>query len=339
MKAVAAFVVFTVLVAVASASSDLEAQFKAFVGEHSKVYADEQEYQLRFRIFKANMKTAAFYQANDAGTALYGVTPFSDMTPDEFRIARLVPAIDAGDAKNSCLAHGVRMPELRNDPTPTSVDWRDKNAVTPVKNQGGCGSCWTFSTTGNIESQWFLAGHPLISLSEQQIVDCDHTCSDVGDPPQVVCDSGCEGGWPWAAMKGIMDAGGIELESAYPYKGVDGSCMFDSTKVVAKISNYTCLPTDEDQIAAYVAQNGPVSIALNAGWLQFYIGGISNPLLCDAKTLDHAVLIVGYGVKGDKPYWIVKNSWGQGWGEKGYFEMIRGKGRCGLNNAVSSALI
>jgi cathepsin F len=150
-----------------------------------------------------------------------------------------------------------------------------------------------------------------VSLSEQQIVDCDHSCSQVGDPPQVICDSGCQGGWPWAAMYGVMQSGGIMSETDYPYtvrfpaprdsrhmicwsdvgpvQGEDGTCQYQSGKAAVHIANYTCLPTDEDQIAAYVAQSGPVSVALNAGHLQFYLGGVSDPLFCDSKHLDHAV--------------------------------------------------
>jgi len=210
-----------------------------------------------------------------------------------------------------------------------SVDWRQKGAVTPVKNQGACGSCWAFSTTGDVEGTHFLATGNLVSLSEQDLVDCDHNG-----------DQGCNGGLPTQAMQSIIDAGGIESEDAYPYEGRDGTCTFDKSKVAVKISNYTCVAPDEAQMKAFIEKNGPVSIGINANTLQFYMGGIADPfdILCSPKHLDHGVLIVGYGVENSKPFWIVKNSWGQGWGEKGYFRIIMGKNKCGLANMVSHSI-
>ncbi len=167
----------------------------------------------------------------------------------------------------------------------------------------------------------------LISLSEQNLVDCDHEC-DPKDPQS--CDGGCNGGLMLNALEYIKK-NGIETESDYPYQGYGATCKAASGKVATYVNGSIQLPTDEQQIKAYLYEHGPLAVALNAGWLQFYFGGISDPIICNPKHLDHGVLIVGYGVEGSKPYWIglsftflflhflpcfvlVKNSWGSGWG-------------------------
>jgi len=199
-----------------------------------------------------------------------------------------------------------------------------------VKNQGQCGSCWSFSTTGNVEGIHFLAGNKLISLSEQQLVDCDKV------------DQGCDGGLPSNAYQYIMSAGGIELESVYPYTAEDGACSFNKGDVVATIKSWASVSTDETKIADYLVANGPLSIGINAEWMQTYTSGISDPWFCDPSELDHGVLIVGFGIgeewDGATPFWIIKNSWGADWGENGYYRIIRGKEKCGLNTMVTSSI-
>ena len=134
------------------------------------------------------------------------------------------------------------------------------------------------------------------------------------------------------AMSTVVTAGGLESEADYPYTGMGGQCQFDKSKVAASITSWECLPqSDEKNMAAYVSTHGPLSIAINAGPMQFYLGGIANPLFCSPSGLDHGVAIVGYGTEGSKDYWIIKNSWGTGWGEKGYYRIVRGHGKCGLD--------
>lgn len=178
-----------------------------------------------------------------------------------------------------------------------------------------------------MEGQWFLAGHPLTEFSEQQLVDCD------------TVDQGCNGGLPSNAYEYIIKAGGIETEDNYPYTAADGTCAFSASKVAAKISNWTAVSTDEDQIAAFLVAHGPLSIGINAEWMQLYSHGISDPLFCNPKSLDHGVLLTGYGVESGKNFWTIKNSWGPDWGEKGYYRIIRGKGKCGMNTMVTSASV
>jgi len=221
-----------------------------------------------------------------------------------------------------------------------------------VKNQGQCGSCWTFSATGAIEGQWFLKGNNLTSFSEQQIVDCSHGCCDV-PPYGNVCNQGCAGGWQWSAYNDIVSWGGLERESDYPYNGMTGQCQMVKSKLMAPIKNYTCLsgatgPATDQQMMTYIYEKGPISIALDATLLQSYYGGIIDPFFpsweCDPTQLDHALLIVGWGQERNwigemTPYWYVKNSWGSDWGDSGYFLIGQGDNLCGINNAVSAPIM
>ncbi|XP_064602500.1 cathepsin L-like [Liolophura sinensis] len=296
--------------------------FKEFQMKHGKFYDSPQEEDQRYKIFCANVKKAAEYQAQDQGTARYGVTQFSDLTEEEFKAYRSKPwdLTPMADMKMAAPLQGS---------FPKSFDWRDHGAVTPVKNQGACGSCWAFSVTGNVEGMWHNKKGNLISLSEQELVDCDKV------------DQGCEGGLPANAYKQIIKLGGLETETKYKYTGHDGSCHFSKSLAKVYINSSIAISSDENQMAAWLSQNGPISIGINAFAMQFYMGGISHPwkFLCNPSKLDHGVLIVGYGQKGNKPYWIIKNSWGPHWGEKGYYYVYRGAGVCGLNTACTSAIV
>jgi len=182
------------------------------------------------------------------------------------------------------------------------------------------------------------------------IVDCSTAC--VEEMGELVCNQGCNGGWMWSAMTDIMGWGGLETEEAYPYtsgEGASGPCKMDNSTntLLAKISNYTCIGTNETIMAVNLVSRGPLSIAMNSTLLDDYDYGIIDPYFpdyeCSGAWLDHALLIVGYGtessVLGDTPFWIVKNSWGEDWGENGYFRIYRGDGVCGINNAVTCAIL
>jgi len=271
--------------------------------------------------------------------ATYAPNQFADLSVDEFRFMYLMnkTSTPTQTIAISCLANGVTAEAAGYRPgaVPTSWDWRQEGAVTNVKNQGDCGSCWTFSATANIEGQYFLTNAgPLTSFSEQQIVDCDTTCE------------GCNGGWMIDAFMWLADNGGQETLAAYPYEGVDQKCKFEPSKAVAFLQGYFNVSSNETIMAQVVYQTGPLSVAADASSWQFYFGGIFKPLFCGhtVASLDHGITIVGYGNATDifgttEDYWIIKNSWGADWGEAGYIKLFRGDGECGINLAVSSAVM
>ncbi|KAF5396792.1 hypothetical protein PHET_09789 [Paragonimus heterotremus] len=293
--------------------------YEQFKRDYGKVYANEDD-QKRFTIFKDNLVRAQQYQEQEQGTAKYGVTKFSDLTPEEFEAKYLGLRIDKQ-------VDGVQLNDLKA--APERVDWRDKGAVGPIEDQGTCGSCWSFSVVSNIEGQWFLKTGHLVSLSKQQLVDCDRM------------DHGCAGGYPPYTYKEIIRMGGLELESDYPYIGWSQRCRMDSSKLFAKIDDSIVLEADEEKQAAWLAEHGPMSTCLNADHLHLYQYGIIHPskASCSPEGLNHAVLTVGYGTENGVPFWAVRNSWGSGWGEDGYFRIYRGDGTCGIDQLTTSAII
>nr|ABF46642.1 papain-like cysteine proteinase [Pachysandra terminalis] len=311
-----------------------EHHFSSFKKRFGKAYTSCDEHDRRFGVFKANLRRAKRNQILDP-SAVHGVTQFFDLTPAEFRRTYL------GLKRLRLPADTHEAPILPTNDLPADFDWRDHGAVTPVKNQGSCGSCWSFSATGALEGANFLATGKLVSLSEQQLVDCDHVC-DSEDPSS--CDSGCNGGLMTSAFEYTLKAGGLEREEDYPYTGTDHSkCKFDKTKIAVSASNFSVVSLDENQIAANLVTNGPLAIGINAMFMQTYIGGVSCPYICSKRLLDHGVLLVGYGSAGfapirfkEKPYWIIKNSWGESWGEKGYYKICRGRNICGMDSMVSA---
>lgn len=321
--------------------------FEMWMREHNKTYVRAGEKEMRFQNFLKSIERIEKLNKKHT-SAKFALNKFSDQTPEEFFRARTGPKYPAAALARSCLAKGVTAERQDTSSLPTSFDWRDQKKVTRVKDQGQCGSCWAFSTIGNIESQWAIKGHPLTEFSEQLIVDCSHAC--VNEPPYGnVCNQGCDGGWQWSAFTDVVSWGGVETETQYPYTGEDGNCQLNNKLLTAKITNYTCLTdpnhsgVDENQMAAVLVAKGPLSIAMDATPLMDYDSGVLNPTSDDCTTdqLDHALLIVGFAHDSSSglDYWSVKNSWSNTWGEQGYFRIVRGQGACGINNAVSIAVM
>jgi len=292
--------------------------FNDYIQKFNKKYTNE-EYATRLSNFQESVRRIAY--ANSGHGAQFALNKFSDMSTDEFKNTVLMKntlgQVDTRDAK----------PFTPVGDLPTSFDWREKGGVTAVKDQGQCGSCWAFSATEAIESANLLAGkvNTNISLSPQQIVDCDHDFV-----------FGCDGGRPSAGYAYIIKVGGQEGIDDYPYTAKTGSCAFDASDIEASISTYKSIPHDESSLQQELVNLGPLSICLDAAHWQDYSSGVLSPTQCCSYgicMLDHCVQLVGYNTTGN--YWLVRNSWGTDWGENGYIELEMGHNTCGLLDEVT----
>jgi cathepsin L len=282
---------------------------------YGKSYHHE-EFQQRFSIWKANLD---FIDAHNAEGHSYTVAmnKFGDLTSQEYQNIYLGLKLQAPIAEFTPVEVEAALQ------LPASKDWRQSGAVTPVKNQEQCGSCWSFSTTGSTEGCHAISGKSLVSLSEQNLIDCS---SSYGN-------DGCNGGLMTSAMQYIIANKGIDTEVSYPYEATDGSCAFSASEVGATLSAFTNVQQGNEADLQNKANLGPVSVAIDASQpnFQFYSGGVYSSPQCSQTQLDHGVLVVGWGVSGSSPYWIVKNSWGAAWGLQGYIWMSRNNNNnCGI---------
>jgi len=324
MKLSCAIIVATLALCSADKLTDNLNEFSKFKAQFGRSYDTEREHQLRLQIFSSNLKYIEDFNRDVAPVRGYtlGVTQFADMTASEFRATRLGLRRDLSHLMK---AYKIEEPSVKD--LPAQVDWRDKGYVTPVKDQGQCGSCWAFSTTGAIEGFHFNQTGKLISLSEQQMVDCSWL------------NMGCNGGRQSFAFKYVKDNGGLMPEDQYPYKAVGGKCVFNQNAAVAKIGGSKGVGFfSESSLQTAVANIGPISVSMDASGADFrlYKDGIYNPASCGRFILDHAVLAVGYGTDKDGDYWLVKNSWNTTWGMEGYFKLARNAGnKCGIATSAS----
>jgi len=292
-------------------------QFLQFQHQYGKFYSTSAEFNYRMAVFASNINRAAALQKGSNVTS-FGITKFMDLTPKEFKSIILM-------SKLPPLPKGPVAPQNVSSGAPSSYDWRTRaGVVSPVYNQGQCGSCWAFSATENIESQWALKGHGLQSLSMQQIVDCDTTSY------------GCNGGWTSSAYQYIMSAGGQEYYQNYPYTAVTGSCHFDASHIDAKLSGWSYVTESDNEPAMvnYLVANGPLSICVDAEPWQYYNGGVLMASQC-STSIDHCVEAIGYNQAANPPYWIVRNSWGADWGIAGYIYLQYGANTCAMGNVVT----
>jgi len=314
---VAGVVCIVALLAVSALSADYAGEFASYVKTYGKSY-DKNEMVERFAVFADNLDLINKHNAQGA-TWKMAVNEFADLTWEEFKVGRFGYNAQAKRINPRSAVNAAGLFTI-----PTSVDWTTKDAVTAVKNQGQCGSCWAFSTTGSTEGSVAIKTGKLNSLSEQQLVDCSTSYGNMG----------CNGGLMDYAFEYIIGNGGICSEEAYPYTGADGTCKSSSCQSVSSIASYQDVSQESEQaLMAAVAQQ-PVSVAIEAdqSGFQFYSSGVFGGAC--GTSLDHGVLVVGYGTDSGKDYWKVKNSWGASWGSQGYILIERGLqspyGECGI---------
>jgi len=308
--------------AAADVSMEVETAFLNYISEHSKSYATSEEYKFRLAIFNEKVNFIREWNAQELDTHTLGINMFADMTEHEYKkYLGFKPNLNKE-------RKGTRL----NITVADSIDWRTKGVVNPVQNQGQCGSCWSFSAVGALESAYAIKTGTLAKLSEQQLVDCSTSFGNAG----------CNGGWMDNAFE-FYETTPAVTEASYAYTAKDGSCQAGGDAVTTVTSHHDV--TENSPSALVAALNvGPVSVAVNAGSMgfQLYSSGIIK-LFC-GTNLDHGIVAVGYGTESGTDYYIVRNSWGSGWGEKGYARIKRtaeeGKpGMCGIQMAASYPIV
>ncbi|TVU38116.1 hypothetical protein EJB05_11470, partial [Eragrostis curvula] len=347
-------------------------RFRAWQAAHNRTYATAAERRRRFEVYRRNVEHIEATNRRGGLSYELGENQFADLTREEFLAAYTMQPRHVLASRNAMrrlvVANGsVRVGGHRNGSyadddffgaaVPNSVDWRSKGAATPARSQMGCaatvfavissaaatvfaviflqpqlqlnvracaGSCWAFATVASIESLYKLKTGRLVPLSEQELVDCD-----------VAGDHGCGGGWPGVAMVWIARNGGLAAASDYPYESKQGQCRRDKARSLVRIRGGEPVARNDEAALEVAVARQPVTVIMNAAGFQFYKGGVLSGA-CDARP-NHAVTVVGYGAEpgiGGRKFWIVKNSWGEGWGEKGYVRMARRvkakEGQCGI---------
>jgi|Transcript_42876 C1A family cysteine protease len=310
------------------------AAFKNFIDKYrgGLGYGSEAETIGRFNAFKANLHLAEKRNARAALQARpglkrerHGITQFMDLTPQEFKTkyTGLRPTKNKTAGTMKIHPHADRIAAIAQ-----SIDWNSKGALTPIKNQGQCGSCWAFSATEQLESQYFQKYGVLKELSPQQVVSCDYTCN------------GCGGGNPIEAWGYVSGFGGQEPNLDYPYTsgvtGQTGTCTSNAADVTEDVgSTYSLIaqsPSQESNMLAQI-QESPMSVCVDATLWQTYQGGVITAASGCGTQIDHAVQATGYNAEGN--YWIVRNSWGESWGENGFVWVEYGANVCGITDQAT----
>lgn len=301
------------------------ADFKATT---TKPYASQDEENYRFSVFAQNYQQIYLHNSDPDRQFEMEVNFFADLSDDE-RASYL--GLQAPEGRD--LSGGYSVTSVAG--LPATVDWRDyRNAnnqpiLNPVKDQGQCGSCWAFAANGALEAAWAQSTGNLVNLAEQQLVDCQQGGS-------------CNGGWMASAYNAVKKAGGVDTTATYPYTAVGSSCKFNINNVGATVSGYVELAEgDEAALQAAVAQR-PVAVAIMVtSTFYSYKSGVYSNTNC-GTSVNHGVIVVGYGTENGVDYWLVRNSWGPNWGDKGHIKMVRNKNSncqiacCGIYPLVGS---
>ncbi|XP_049468205.1 procathepsin L-like [Panthera uncia] len=307
---------------------ELWSQWKA---THRKLY-DMDEEGWRKEVWEKNMKMIRQHNwehSQGKHSFTVAMNGFGDMTNEESK--QVMNGLQMQKHKKGKVFQAPLFAKI-----PSSVDWREKGYVTPVKDQGPCGSCWAFSATGALEGQMFRKTGKLVSLSEQNLVDCS----------QAEGNEGCNGGLMNNAFQYVKDNGGLDSEESYPYHAQDESCKYKPQDSAANDTGFFDIPQQEKALMVAVATKGPISVGIDASHFtfQFYHEGIYYDPDCSSEDLDHGVLVIGYGTEIgqsiNNTYWIVKNSWGANWGIDGYIKMAKDrKNHCGIATMASFPVV
>jgi hypothetical protein len=321
-----------------AAKHEVYDEFEQYVGKFGQACTSSDDCNAMLRTFQTNTRLIAEHNARDDVSYEMSINHFAHMSYDDFSDLML-------PSKGKFVYHPENKAKVTHVPgtngaAPASIDWRSLGGVTQVKDQGACGSCWSFSAVGALEGAHFAKHKKLISMSEQHLVDC---AWNYGKDPYG--NNGCDGGLPFLGMEYIMDAGGIDTEEFYPYLMQDSYCRFSKDHIATSITGYGNVTVgDEAALADAVSTYGPISVAIDVTEsMVFYGSGVYYEPACksDFADLNHGVLVVGYGSNtAGQDYWIVKNSWSTYWGDEGYILMARNKGNnCGIATAAVYALI
>ncbi|XP_031214595.1 cathepsin 7-like [Mastomys coucha] len=300
---------------------NLDAEWEEWKGSNDRTYTPEEEKQKR-AVWEENVKLIKEHIVEN-GLWMKNFTiemnEFGDMSGEEMR--KMIT-----ESSSLTLRNGKRI-QKRNLVTPKTLDWRTKGYVTPVRSQGGCGACWAFSVAASIESHLFKKTGKLIPLSVQNLIDCSVTYGN----------KGCDGGKPYAAFQYVKNNGGLEAEATYPYEGRVKQCRYRPERSVAKVTRFFVVPRNEEALLQALVAHGPIAVAIDGSHPSFrtYRGGIYHEPKCRRDNLDHGLLLVGYGYEGreseNRKYWLLKNSHGENWGEKGYMKLPRDQNNyCGI---------
>uniref|UniRef100_A0ABI7ZPW1 Cathepsin W n=2 Tax=Felis catus TaxID=9685 RepID=A0ABI7ZPW1_FELCA len=356
---------------------ELKQAFTLFQIQYNRSYSNPEEYARRLDIFAHNLAQAQQLEEEDLGTAEFGVTPFSDLTEEEFGRLYGHRRMD-GEAPKVGREVGS---EEWGESVPPTCDWRKLDGVissvkkqvpAPVRPspalgvegrwgqgpeissaaplvQESCSCCWAMAAAGNIEALWGIKYRQSVELSVQELLDCGR------------CGDGCRGGFVWDAFITVLNNSGLASEKDYPFQGQvkPHRCLAKKRTKVAWIQDFIMLPDNEQKIAWYLATQGPITVTINMKLLKLYKKGVieATPTSCDPFLVDHSVLLVGFGKSesvADRragaagaqpqsrrsiPFWILKNSWGTKWGEKGYFRLYRGNNTCGITKYPLTARV